>query len=44
MKKKLTTVAFNGTKEQEVMLDAVIAEHKGRCSVKYSVNPAAYQA
>ena len=29
MKKKLTTVAFNGTKEQEVMLDAVIAEHKG---------------
>lgn len=29
MKKKLTTVAFNGTKEQEAKLDAVIAEHKG---------------
>ncbi|MBQ8738283.1 MAG: NAD(P)H-dependent oxidoreductase subunit E [Clostridia bacterium] len=29
MKKKLTTVAFNGTKEQEARLDAVIAEHKG---------------
>lgn len=29
MKKKLTTVAFNGTKEQEAKLDAVIAQHKG---------------
>lgn len=29
MKKKLTSVAFNGTKEQEARLDAVIAEHKG---------------
>ena len=29
MKKKLTSVAFNGTKEQEAKLDAVIAEHKG---------------
>lgn len=29
MKKKLTTVAFSGTKEQEAKLDAVIAEHKG---------------
>ena len=30
MKKKLTSVAFNGTKEQEAKLDAVIAEHKGQ--------------
>ncbi len=29
MKKKLTSVAFNGTPEQEARLDAVIAEHKG---------------
>ena len=29
MKKKLTSVALNGTKEQEAKLDAVIAEHKG---------------
>ncbi|MBO5212214.1 MAG: NAD(P)H-dependent oxidoreductase subunit E [Clostridia bacterium] len=28
MKKKLTTVSFNGTKEQEIALDNVIAEHK----------------
>ena len=30
MKKKLTSVAFNGTAEQEARLDAVIAEHKGQ--------------
>ena len=30
MKKKLTSVAFNGTKEQEAKLDAVIAEYKGQ--------------
>lgn len=29
MKKKMTTVAFNGTAEQEKELDAVIAEHRG---------------
>ncbi len=29
MKKKMTTVAFNGTKEQEAALDAVIEELKG---------------
>lgn len=29
MKKKLTTVPFTGTKEQEAQLMAVIAEHKG---------------
>lgn len=29
MKKKMTTVAFNGTAEQEKALDAVIAEHRG---------------
>ena len=29
MKKKLTTVPFTGTKEQEEALKAVIAEHKG---------------
>ena len=29
MKKILTTVAFNGTAEQEAKLDAVIAKHKG---------------
>ena len=29
MKKKLTTVAFRGTKEQEEKLLAVIAQHKG---------------
>ena len=30
MKKKLTTVAFNGTDEQFKQLDALIAEHKGQ--------------
>ncbi len=30
MKKKLTTVAFNGTEEQFKQLDALIAEHKGQ--------------
>ena len=30
MKKKLTTVAFNGTEEQFKALDALIAEHKGQ--------------
>ncbi len=30
MKKKLTTVAFNGTEEQFKELDALIAEHKGQ--------------
>ena len=30
MKKKLTTVAFNGTEEQFNKLDALIAEHKGQ--------------
>ena len=29
MKKKLTSVAFNGTAEQEKLLDAVIEKHKG---------------
>ena len=29
MKKNLTTVAFNGTKEQEEKLDALIEEYKG---------------
>ena len=29
MKKKMTTVAFKGTKEQEAQLDALIAELKG---------------
>lgn len=29
MKKKLSTVAFKGTEEQRVKLDAIIAEHKG---------------
>ena len=29
MKKKMTTVAFNGTPEQQEKLDAVIAAHKG---------------
>ncbi len=29
MKKKLSTVAFKGTEEQRIKLDAVIAEHKG---------------
>ncbi len=30
MKKKLTTVVFNGTEEQRKALDAVIAEHRGK--------------
>ena len=29
MKKKLTTVVFNGTKEQEEKLRAVIAQYRG---------------
>ncbi len=29
MKKKMTTVAFNGTPEQQEKLDAIIAAHKG---------------
>ena len=29
MKKKLTTVAFNGTAEQLKQLDELIAKHKG---------------
>ena len=29
MKKKLTTVAFNGTAEQLAQLDELIAKHKG---------------
>jgi NADP-reducing hydrogenase subunit HndA len=30
MKKKMTTVTFKGTQEQEAKLDALIAEHKGQ--------------
>ena len=29
MKKKMTTVPFEGTAEQKAALDAVIAKHKG---------------
>lgn len=30
MKKKMTTVTFKGTQEQEAKLDALIAQHKGK--------------